>query len=153
MTPKQKLFIHEYLVDFNATKAAIRAGYSERTAYSIGHENLSKPEIASEIEKLIDERVMTADEVRLRLGRIARFDISDYIEGYGKRAVVRTDLMIEDGYGDLIRGIKHNAHGSEIKTADPDWALERIAKEHGMDKSTVEHEGSVDMVARIVEKR
>lgn len=47
MTEKQQRFVEEYLIDGNATQAAIRAGYSERTAYVIGHENLSKPEIAS----------------------------------------------------------------------------------------------------------
>jgi len=50
MTPKQIRFINEYLVDTNATQAAIRAGYSERTAYSIGQENLKKPEIKQKID-------------------------------------------------------------------------------------------------------
>lgn len=49
MTPKQEAFVREYLIDLNATQAAIRAGYSEATAYSIGNENLSKPEIAEAI--------------------------------------------------------------------------------------------------------
>ena len=53
MTKKQMLFCDEYLIDLNATQAAIRAGYSEKTAYSIGQENLKKPEIA----KYIDERM------------------------------------------------------------------------------------------------
>ena len=44
MTEKQKLFCEEYLIDLNATQAALRAGYSEKTAYSIGNENLKKPE-------------------------------------------------------------------------------------------------------------
>ncbi len=50
MTEKQNQFCEEYLKDFNATKAAIRAGYSEKTAYSIGNENLKKPEIGENIE-------------------------------------------------------------------------------------------------------
>ena len=49
MTPKQTRFVEEYLVDLNATQAAIRAGYSAKTAYSIGQENLSKPEIANAV--------------------------------------------------------------------------------------------------------
>lgn len=49
MNDKQARFVSEYLVDLNATQAAIRAGYSERTAASIGSENLTKPEIASAI--------------------------------------------------------------------------------------------------------
>lgn len=56
MTPKQQAFVREYLVDLNATQAAIRAGYSERTAAQIGSENLEKPEIAGAIERAIKER-------------------------------------------------------------------------------------------------
>ena len=49
LTPKQAAFVAEYLVDLNATQAAIRAGYSAKTAGSVGAENLSKPEIAAAI--------------------------------------------------------------------------------------------------------
>lgn len=49
LTPKQSLFVKEYLVDLNATQAAIRAGYSEKTAASIGEENLRKPDISASI--------------------------------------------------------------------------------------------------------
>ena len=54
MTPKQKLFISEYLKDFNATRAAIAAGYSEDTARQIGSENLSKPDIRDAVKQYID---------------------------------------------------------------------------------------------------
>ena len=56
MTKKQKRFIEEYLIDLNATQAAIRAGYSPETAGSIGNENLKKPEIRARIDKAIAER-------------------------------------------------------------------------------------------------
>ena len=49
MTPKQKRFVAEYLVDLNATQAAIRSGYSKKTAQMIGSENLSKPMIAAAV--------------------------------------------------------------------------------------------------------
>lgn len=49
MTPKQERFVAEYLVDLNATQAAIRAGYSEKTAGAIGDENLKKPVIAAAV--------------------------------------------------------------------------------------------------------
>jgi len=51
LTAKQQRFVDEYMIDLNATQAALRAGYSEKTSYSIGQENLKKPEIAKEIEK------------------------------------------------------------------------------------------------------
>jgi phage terminase small subunit len=51
LTAKQQRFVQEYLLDLNGTQAAIRAGYSQKTAYSIANENLNKPEIAEAIQK------------------------------------------------------------------------------------------------------
>lgn len=56
LTPKQKQFVDEYLIDLNATQAAVRAGYSERTARQVGAENLSKPDIVAAIEARTQER-------------------------------------------------------------------------------------------------
>ena len=56
LTSKQELFCKEYLKDLNAKQAAIRAGYSEKTAASIGQENLNKPDLAEYITKLKKER-------------------------------------------------------------------------------------------------
>lgn len=51
LTPKQQRFVEEYLIDLNATQAAIRSGYSEKTAKEIGSENLTKPNITKAIEE------------------------------------------------------------------------------------------------------
>lgn len=56
MTPKQERFVAEYLVDCNATAAAIRAGYSRKSASAIGNENLRKPEILEAIKKALEEK-------------------------------------------------------------------------------------------------
>ena len=56
LTPKQECFVEEYLIDLNATQAAMRAGYSAKTAYAIGAENLSKPEISAAIAEAQAER-------------------------------------------------------------------------------------------------
>jgi phage terminase small subunit len=56
LTAKQRRFVEEYLVDLNATQAAIRAGYSPRTASAIGCENLRKPQISTAVEKGMAER-------------------------------------------------------------------------------------------------
>lgn len=75
LTPKQSRFIEEYMVDLNATQAAIRAGYSKKTAAAIGAENLTKPKIAAEIEKrqaAISEKLeITQETVAQELGKIA----------------------------------------------------------------------------------
>jgi len=59
LTPKQELFITEYLIDSNATAAAIRAGYSKRSANNIGPDNLLKPIIRVEIDKRLKERALS----------------------------------------------------------------------------------------------
>jgi phage terminase small subunit len=50
MTPKQEMFVHEYLIDLNATQAAIRAGYSAKTAKAIGQQNLTKLDVKAAID-------------------------------------------------------------------------------------------------------
>jgi phage terminase small subunit len=56
LTAKQQAFIKEYLIDLNATQAAIRAGYSEKTAPEMGYENLNKPHVKEAIDKAINKR-------------------------------------------------------------------------------------------------
>ena len=74
LTPKQQRFVSEYLIDLNATQAAIRAGYSKKTASVIGLETLRKPLVAAEIEKAIKQREdrtgITADDVLKALAEI-----------------------------------------------------------------------------------
>lgn len=69
LTPKQKKFCEEYIFDFNGTRAAKTAGYSEDTAYSIAWENLRKPEIKAYIEDLQSDLAKTAGISRLRVLR------------------------------------------------------------------------------------
>lgn len=61
MTDKQKMFVKEYLIDLNATQAAIRAGYSENTAKQIGYENLTKLYIVEAIQKELEQRAIKAE--------------------------------------------------------------------------------------------
>lgn len=76
VTEKQKRFCDEYLTDLNATQAAVRAGYSKKTAYSIGEENLRKPEIKEYIEKRMAEKesqlIADQDEVMRYLTAVMR---------------------------------------------------------------------------------
>ena len=64
LTPKQELFVKEYLISFNATKAAENAGYSKKTAMKIGSENLQKPEIAAAIKKEQDKVIKKLEITR-----------------------------------------------------------------------------------------
>lgn len=76
MNARQKRFCDEYLIDCNATQAAIRAGYSPKTAYSIGEENLKKPELKNyideQLEILHNQKTADAQEVLEYLTAVMR---------------------------------------------------------------------------------
>lgn len=107
MTEKQKRFCDEYLIDWNATQAAIRAGYSEKTAYSIGDENLKKPELKAYIDErfkqIQDERIATAQEVMEYLTDTMRYKSAasairmKAAELLGKRYGMFTDKVSVEG--------------------------------------------------------
>lgn len=83
LTPKQAAFVQEYLIDLNATQAAIRAGYSERTAEKIGSENLKKPEVRAAIDSAKDKRSerteITAERVLKEIAAMAFYDPAEFI--------------------------------------------------------------------------
>lgn len=87
LTQKQRLFVDEYLIDLNATQAAIRAGYSKKTAGQIGDENLKKPQIAIAIKESMDSRnkrvQINADYVLTRLVEIDQLDVLDILDNAG----------------------------------------------------------------------
>ena len=84
LTPKQEKFVAEYLIDLNATQAAIRAGYSQKNAGKIGPELLGKTRIAEAIHRSMERRQerteVTQDYVIAKLKEIADKDASDYTE-------------------------------------------------------------------------
>ena len=94
LTCKQQTFVNEYLIDLNATQAAIRAGYSKKTAGQIGDENLRKPQIAKAIQESMSQRAerteISSELVIQGLLRLIRrceadgeaFDASQAIRGY-----------------------------------------------------------------------
>lgn len=98
LTAKQEAFCYEYLIDLNATQAAIRAGYSKKTAGSVGNENLQKPEIAEVIQEALDARSkrteITADYVLQGIQEIAErcLQRAPVMEGRGEDRKQATDL-------------------------------------------------------------
>ena len=79
LTPMQRIFISEYLATWNATKAATKAGYSEKTAYSQGARLLKNVEVAAAIDAELGKRALTANEVLARLADHARGTADDFL--------------------------------------------------------------------------
>jgi phage terminase small subunit len=97
LTAKQQRFVDEYLVDLNATQAAIRAGYSKKTARQIAKENLTKPYIKAyidqQLKKLEDERIAEAKEVLQYLTAVMRGETEEEIVGFTEFGVERVRKM------------------------------------------------------------
>ena len=149
MTQKQKRFIEEYLIDLNATQAAIRAGYSPDTAQQTGSENLSKPGIRAQIDRAMAERSkrtgVNAERVVQELAKIAFVNAAEVIDP--KTATVKEDALPEDTAA--IQSVKVKTFGEdglerEIKMADKLKALELLGKHLGMFKDRIELSGGLD---------
>lgn len=104
LNDKQKQFCLEYLVDFNATQAAIRSGYSQRSAYAIGWANLRIPEIRKHIDALLEERSLGKHEVLKLLSDIAQGSLNDYFTTTTK---IYTP-QVKKGLKELIKGLREN---------------------------------------------
>lgn len=149
MTKKQKRFVEEYLIDLNATQAAIRAGYSPETAGSIGAENLKKPEIKSRIDKAMAERSrrtgINQDRVLQELARIGFAKITDVVDP--ETAEIRTDASDDDLACIQSIKIKPNEFGTEreVKLYDKKSALVDLGKHLGLFKDKVELTGDMDL--------
>lgn len=145
MTKKQKLFVEEYLIDLNATQAAIRAGYSPETAGSIGSENLKKPEIRARIDKAMAERSkrtgISQDRVLLELAKIGFANIKDVVDP--KTAEVLPDAKEEDLACIQSIKVKPGEFGTEreVKMYDKKGALVDLGRHLGMFKDKVEVSG------------
>lgn len=154
LTKKQKIFCEEYLIDLNATQAAIRAGYSVASAGSIGSENLEKPEIRARIDEALAERSkrtgINADRVLREIARIAfvnaadviNFDSATIAEGASEddtaaiSSVKVKTIPTSDG-----EGVER-----EIRLADKLKALELCGKHLGMFKDNPEANVPVTVV-------
>lgn len=145
MTKKQKRFVEEYLIDLNATQAAIRAGYkagNTQRASEIGSELLQKTPVLEAIQKAMAERSkrtgVNADRVVQELAKIAFVNAIDVIDP--DTATVKEDASGNDTAA--IQSVKVKTFGEdgverEIKMADKLKALELLGKHMGMFKDKV----------------
>lgn len=149
MTPKQQIFVNEYLKCWNATEAARRAKYqgNDATLAQVGAENLRKPYIAEIIQTRLKENAMSADEVLSRLANIARGNIADV-------AHVATSSDVVDLGEDaaVIRKMKRKVTTSkdgetyediELEMYSAHGALRDIGRHYGLFTDKVEHSGEV----------
>lgn len=165
LTDLQKKFIKEYLIDLNITAAALRAGYSEKTAYSIGQETFNKPHIQAAIQKEMNKRArrteITADKVLEEYAKLGFSDVTDYLQVVTERVLVGHDKETGEPISDIsqfvlmkdtkdippeklaaISEVKQHKDGSiSFKLHDKRGALDSIAKHLGMFTERIEHTG------------
>ena len=143
LTPRQRAFVQEYLVDLNATQAALRAGYSERTANVQGPRLLVKVHVAAAIEKAAAARArrteVTADRVVEELARIAFATIGNVVQWDGSGTTIQPSEELSD---DAIRALsevtdivtKDGDRTLKVKQYDKIRALELLGKHLGLIK-------------------
>lgn len=155
LTDKQRRFVDEYMIDMNATQAAIRAGYSEKTAAEMGYENLRKPQIANEIEarraKLAEKAGVTVESITAELAKIGFSNMLDYVrtrpDGLAEvdlstmtrdQAAALTEVKVERRK--VVNGEEEVAIDEKvtIKLADKRAALVDLGKHLGMFKDKAE---------------
>lgn len=157
LTEKQQKFCDEYLIDLNATQAAIRAGYSSNTANEQGARLLAKVSVQNYIQERKQDRIerteITQDMVLNELANIAFSNIADYVKVVEKEAVVdgkkikykTVDATLTDNLSEeqkkALSVIKEGKNGLEIKMNDKVRALELLGKHLGMWTEKVEVTG------------
>lgn len=137
-TPKEAAFIIYYIEDFNGTSAAIKAGYSTKTAGVIAHELLHKDKIryriALELSELYSRSVLSVLERKEILTRISRGDITDFTEVSNGNLVIKSDSLEQGKAKGAIKRIKmektSNQFGEtervELELHDPKDAIDKI---------------------------
>lgn len=134
LTAKQQRFCDEYLIDLNATQAAIRAGYSQKTAKQIGQENLTKPDIKEYIEKRMAEKeaALIADQTE-----VMRY-LTSVLRGQSVSEVV------------VVEGVGEGCSEARTMQKSPDEkerlkAAELLGKAHMMFTDKVQQEVDMDL--------
>ncbi len=152
LTPKQKAFCEEYLIDLNATQAAIRAGYSSKTANTVAAQNLAKLSIQEYVSFLKGKREerteITADMVIQEYAKVAFINVDDYYNEDG--SVKRPDELSDKARGALafydVRKIKDGDDFIDVpihRTHDKMKALEALGKHLGIFEKDNEQSKSV----------
>ena len=140
MTPKQQHFVDEYLVDLNATQAAMRAGYGAKSAASAGSRLLRHPAIALAIETAkkarSDRTQLTQDRVLKALGQIAFANLSDYLTWGEEGMVLKNSTQLDCDQQAAIIEVSMTSTASsrrvKIRQGDKLKALELLGKHLGM---------------------
>lgn len=155
LTEKQKRFCDEYLIDLNATQAAIRAGYSEKTAYRTGADNLKKPQIRkyiTERQSTIQRRTeITQDKVVAELAKIGFANVTDFLSVINGRVLIKSTQEMEKDKIGAISGIKSGMNGIEVKLNDKVKALELLGKHLGMFDKSDNNEDALKKLDAILE--
>ena len=136
MTDKQAAFVREYLVDLNATQAAVRAGYSAKTAGKIGLQQLAKTYIAEAIREAQERRAkrteITQDKVIREIAKVAFSDPRDLMEWGPDGLVLKDSRSISDDAAMSVTEVSAGRDGTKVKRSDRLKALELLGRHLGL---------------------
>lgn len=147
---KQKRFAEEYLLDLNATQAALRAGYSPKTAYSQGSRLLKHPQVKKYVEekqKSMQETLgINRERVVEEIAKIAFGDIRDFLVWSEEGVSLLPSNRLSDDAAASIAEVKEMTSGVTVKQYDKLRALDLIAKMLGMYEESKEKDSLVPLL-------
>lgn len=131
LTKQQRDFVNFFLgkCNGNATRAAEMAGYSDPVANASRIRN--HPEVAAEIERLLEAEAMPLKEALKRLADQARGPGAYLLVAQNGNLGVDGPALLEDGMGHLVKGVKETKWGQEIEFTDAQAALRDVLRHHG----------------------
>lgn len=168
LTNKQKMFINEYLVDFNATKAAERAGYKKSVANNIGCRNLRKPHIKERVDilvqELLDNRLELGAKTIRELEAICRSDVTDFIViGSNKKVTEIRDLNEADTRAiasmEVIEDVQRDKNGKvtnvsnrkvKLRLWDKTRSLETLSKVANLQSNEMTVKGTLNLKVDLI---
>lgn len=167
LTAQQRLFIHEYLIDLNASQAAIRAGYSETSARSTSSDLMADPRIKVEIQAGMDKRAekieLTAEWVLAQYLKIAKVDIAECFNPDGSMKLIHDipedvrrsidSIEVDDLFEGTGQDRFQKGHTRKIKFSPKIKALNDLGRHLVLFTDKIEHDATAGLAAALAKAR
>ena len=148
LTIKQKKFADEYIISGNATESAIKAGYSDKTAYSSGQRLLKNVEVKEYIQKRQEEErkkhEIRKEDIISEFAAIGFNDITEFISIKGRRVIIKSTDDLTPQQRKAVSSIKKTKFGIEVTFYDKPKALDSLCRILGFNEDKLTIQGEIN---------
>lgn len=147
LTPRQKRFVKEYLIDLNATQAATRAGYSKKTATQQAARLLTNVNVQAAVtagrKKINDNLEVTAERIVAEYAKIAFTDMEEFAEWKNGNVTLKDSSTLTSKQTAAVQEVGNTPNGVKIKLHDKKGALDSLSRHLGLFTDKTEHSGEI----------